>query len=123
MSLPGAAAYPSELSLPNRFLKHSFTTAKALTLRDIRRAYLEPAELERSVAVFLCCKASHLFPSFRTSRLEMLDEVEELELVLQHYAVTWGVKFFDNGEAYKANWNEWGLQQQTAASSTSDEEE
>ena len=32
--------------------------------------------------------------------LEMLDEVEELELVLDHYAVTWGVTVENTG---------WGL--------------
>lgn len=40
---------------------------------------------------------SHLQPeakltttSCRISKLEMLDEIEELELVLSHYAVSWG---------------------------------
>jgi hypothetical protein len=28
----------------------------------------------------------------RISKLEFLDEVEELELVLDHYCVAWGVK-------------------------------
>jgi len=51
----------------------------------------------------------------------MLDEVEELELVLQHYAITWGVKVFGNEESlYKANWNEWGLKPKISASSYSD---
>jgi [phosphatase 2A protein]-leucine-carboxy methyltransferase len=43
-----------------------------VTLRDIRRRYLDAAEVER------------------VSQLELLDEVEELELVLSHYAVSWG---------------------------------
>lgn len=30
--------------------------------------------------------------SGRISKLEFLDEVEELELVLDHYCVAWGVK-------------------------------
>jgi [phosphatase 2A protein]-leucine-carboxy methyltransferase len=38
----------------------------------------------------------------------MLDEVEELELVLEHYAVTWGVKLFDDG-SNSAVWNRWGM--------------
>ena len=39
----------------------------------------------------------------------MLDELEELELVLQHYAITWGLKTFPKGEGLRANWGEWGL--------------
>lgn len=37
----------------------------------------------------------------------MLDEVEELELVLEHYAVTWGLKIFNSGMS--AAWMDWGL--------------
>ena len=51
MLLPGAEPYPTKASLPTRFLKHGFTAAKALTLREIRRSYVHPAEQERSVAV------------------------------------------------------------------------
>ena len=42
----------------------------------------------------------------------MLDEVEELELVLDHYAVTWGLKLFKSieDEGAKASWTSWGLQ-------------
>ena len=39
----------------------------------------------------------------------MLDEIEELELVLQHYAVTWGVKLFPSADPYGAPWNDWGV--------------
>lgn len=41
----------------------------------------------------------------------MLDEIEELELVLDHYAVTWGVKLFNPAiEAdARAHWTSWGL--------------
>ena len=46
----------------------------------------------------------------------MLDEVEELELVLEHYAIAWGVKLPDGeggeggeGRALKAPWESWGL--------------
>jgi [phosphatase 2A protein]-leucine-carboxy methyltransferase len=41
----------------------------------------------------------------------MLDEVEELNLVLQHYAITWGVKLSDveGGASQMAGWAEWGL--------------
>ncbi|KAI0724714.1 leucine carboxyl methyltransferase [Fomitopsis betulina] len=92
VSLPGVDPYPTKASLPPRFLKHGFTAAKALTLRDIRRLYIDPAERER------------------ISHLEMLDEIEELELVLEHYAITWGVKIPANGGALKADWAGWDLE-------------
>jgi [phosphatase 2A protein]-leucine-carboxy methyltransferase len=49
-----------------------------------------------------------VFPSI--SSLEMLDEVEELDLVLAHYAVTWGLKF-PSGQRLgsPSKWVEWGL--------------
>lgn len=37
----------------------------------------------------------------------MLDELEELDLVLQHYAITWGIKIF--GTDASAPWSEWGI--------------
>ena len=51
-----------------------------------------------------CC------PTPSISSLEMLDEVEELDLVLAHYAVTWGLKL-PNGQqpGSPSNWIEWGL--------------
>jgi len=42
------------------------------------------------------------------SSLEMLDEVEELDLVLAHYAVTWGLKL-PTGQQLNSKWIEWGL--------------
>ena len=48
--------------------------------------------------------------SCRISYLEMLDEIEELELVLEHYAITWGVKLPANGGALKADWASWDLE-------------
>ena len=44
----------------------------------------------------------------RISSLEMLDEVEELDLVLAHYAVTWGLKL-PTGQKPSSKWIEWGL--------------
>lgn len=38
----------------------------------------------------------------------MLDEIEELDLVLQHYAITWGAKFADAAEL-EAQWSQWGM--------------
>jgi [phosphatase 2A protein]-leucine-carboxy methyltransferase len=40
----------------------------------------------------------------------MLDEVEELDLVLEHYAITWGLKLFSSGTSnMRATWGQWGL--------------
>lgn len=108
VSLPGVDPYPTKASLPPRFLKHGFTAAKALTLRDIRRLYIDPAERERSVAIRSVPPFVHI--PFRISHLEMLDEIEELELVLEHYAITWGVKIPANGGALKADWAGWDLE-------------
>ena len=53
--------------------------------------------------------AAHVAPN-SISSLEMLDEVEELDLVLAHYAVTWGLKL-PTGRALNSSsrWIEWGL--------------
>ncbi|KAI0368987.1 leucine carboxyl methyltransferase [Pilatotrama ljubarskyi] len=91
VTLPGAEPYPTFASLPNRFLQHGWEVAKALTLKDIRREYIGPSELDR------------------ISQLEMLDEIEELELVLAHYAITWGIKLPANADELKAGWREWGI--------------
>ena len=40
----------------------------------------------------------------------MLDEVEELDLVLAHYAVTWGLKLPSGQQlSSPSKWVEWGL--------------
>jgi [phosphatase 2A protein]-leucine-carboxy methyltransferase len=38
----------------------------------------------------------------------MLDEIEELNLVLEHYAITWGLKVTSRA-ATVSPWSEWGL--------------
>ena len=78
VTLPGAEAQPDIVSLSRRFLGLGFTSAQALTLREIRSKYIGPEERQR------------------LSQLEMLDEVEELELVLDHYAISWGIRFPEN---------------------------
>ena len=88
VSLPGAEPHPDLGSLSRRFFDLGLTTAQAVTLREIRRRYIEPQELQR------------------LSQLEMLDEVEELELVLDHYAISWGVKF---PEGWAHEGGAWGL--------------
>ncbi|KAL1756640.1 S-adenosyl-L-methionine-dependent methyltransferase [Schizophyllum commune] len=92
VSLPGADPYPTFASLPSRFSHHGFQHAHALTLKDIRQQYIEDEELER------------------ISHLEMLDEIEELELVLAHYAITWGVR--TPGPPSPA-WAGWGLKKRS----------
>ncbi|KAJ8696982.1 carboxy methyl transferase for protein phosphatase 2A [Pleurotus ostreatus] len=96
VSLPGAEPYPTMQSLPKRFLQHGFRASHALSLRELRASHLGTTELER------------------ISKLEMLDEVEELELVLEHYAITWGAWIDGTGET-KADWAGWGLNQAVAA--------
>ena len=56
---------------------------------------------------------AHVLPP-SISSLEMLDEVEELDLVLAHYAVTWGLKL-PTGQQLDSpsKWIEWGLKAPT----------
>ena len=55
VSLPGAEPYPTLESLPSRLTQHGWQLARALTLKDIRREFIAPAELERYVPCCLCC--------------------------------------------------------------------
>ena len=73
VTLVGAEPFITLDALKKRFYDVGFVHADAITLRDIRRWYVDETEVER------------------VSQLELLDEVEELELVLSHYAVSWGV--------------------------------
>ncbi|KAF9222491.1 hypothetical protein BS17DRAFT_192705 [Gyrodon lividus] len=52
---------------------------------------------------------------YSISSLEMLDEVEELNLVLEHYAITWGAKTFMPSETSRSSWGQWGLKVLPAA--------
>lgn len=46
----------------------------------------------------------------------MLDEIEELDLVLEHYAITWGVQIpLGHPEDTKKRWREWGLKQKAVS--------
>jgi len=90
IDLPGAEPYQTASSLTNRFEALGFSQATARTLKEIRNSYIAEGELSR------------------ISQLEMLDEVEELDLVLAHYAVTWGVKF-PTGYPHEQSWKQWDL--------------
>lgn len=72
IELPGVDSFPTLGSQTARFSDNGMAQAKARTLKDIRRENIPDSELQR------------------ISRLEHLDEIEELELVLAHYAITWG---------------------------------
>jgi len=93
VTLIGAEPFTTLDALKKRFYGVNFTQANAITLRDIRGGYLDRAEMDR------------------VSQLELLDEVEELELVLSHYAVSWGV----------TRKMEWGLKKQMSTSQQEEE--
>jgi [phosphatase 2A protein]-leucine-carboxy methyltransferase len=46
---------------------------------------------------------------YRMSRLELLDETEELDLVLAHYAISWGL-LLPASDSH-GDWGRWGLTQ------------
>ncbi|QRW12607.1 leucine carboxyl methyltransferase [Ceratobasidium sp. AG-Ba] len=98
LELPGADAFPTLDSQTSRFSTNGITHAKGRTLKDIRRENVSDLELQR------------------ISRLEHLDEIEELELVLAHYAITWG---YSNGETARSvggrgSLEDWGLPARSA---------
>ncbi|KAL9712059.1 carboxy methyl transferase for protein phosphatase 2A [Leucoagaricus gongylophorus] len=91
VSIPGAEQLTSIDSLISRILEAGFHDGHALTLKEIRRSYIEPEELAR------------------ISKLEFLDETEELDLVLAHYAISWGS--FVSSSADRRAWSDWGLKE------------
>ncbi|WWD16185.1 hypothetical protein CI109_100610 [Kwoniella shandongensis] len=85
LSIPGSIPFTTPQSQADRFLaSHSdsgsgstpsrFTEAGAKTLWQVREECIDPNELHR------------------ISKLEFLDEIEELRLVLEHYVIAWGTK-------------------------------
>jgi len=90
VSLPGAAPYPTIESLRGRFDRYGFAFSHALTLNEVGEKYIDEVELQR------------------LSRLELLDELEELNLLLEHYAITWGAKTFMPTDK-SSLWQQWGL--------------
>ncbi|KAJ2928657.1 hypothetical protein H1R20_g8458, partial [Candolleomyces eurysporus] len=94
VTLPGAEPFNTLESLSERLTGVGFTAARALTLKEIRRAYVEESELNR------------------ISKLELLDETEELDLLLDHYAISWGLYLSDLTSS--ATWGRWGLKQKRA---------
>ncbi|KAG8876648.1 carboxy methyl transferase for protein phosphatase 2A [Tulasnella sp. 331] len=70
VELPGA--YPTLESHQQRFLSLGFASAEGITLKNVRTSHISSSERER------------------ISHLEWLDELEEMELVLRHYIISWG---------------------------------
>ncbi|KAF8520281.1 leucine carboxyl methyltransferase [Hysterangium stoloniferum] len=77
VTLPGVDAYPTLEAQCHRLTANGFTYGRSLSLKTIRSQYIDPGELSR------------------IAKLEFLDELEELELVLNHYAISWGTKGFN----------------------------
>jgi hypothetical protein len=72
LSLPSASSTPSLSSLSTRLLSAGFNLAYNLSLREIRDSVIPIDEIAR------------------VNGIEQLDEVEELNLVLEHYAISYG---------------------------------
>jgi len=85
VELPGVEA--SIDSEQERFIKAGYTSTRALTLKEIRASQTPSSELER------------------IAMLELLDEIEELELVLNHYTVAcaWATR-----PTKRVSWTNWG---------------
>lgn len=65
--------------------------ATAVSLKSIRTDYTPEGEHQRWVTSTPIPFASFLDAS-RIAKLELVDEYEELDLVLAHYALAWGLK-------------------------------
>ncbi|WVQ78489.1 hypothetical protein IAT38_000575 [Cryptococcus sp. DSM 104549] len=80
LEIPGSAPFSTPQSQAERFLapelgeSGKFDKAGARTLWQVREEVIAPEELQR------------------ISKLEILDEIEELRLVLGHYVIAWGSK-------------------------------
>ncbi|KAI0263837.1 S-adenosyl-L-methionine-dependent methyltransferase [Gloeopeniophorella convolvens] len=104
VELPGAEPYADVEALRARFTRElGWARGRAVTLREVRARYVAPRERARLAG------------------LEMLDEVEELELVLAHYAVSWGVREAPDGAG--AGLGAWELDEADEAEGGEDGEE
>ncbi|PVF96733.1 leucine carboxyl methyltransferase [Serendipita vermifera] len=92
VELPGAEAFPDLASIRQRFVNTGYHKGEALPLSTIRNEYVSLEETQR------------------IAKLELVDEYEELELVLAHYALAWGSKVDPaNPPALSEAFNNWGL--------------
>ncbi|KAF9030674.1 leucine carboxyl methyltransferase [Hymenopellis radicata] len=91
VDLPGAVPYPTQESLPTRFLDVGFTAADALSLRDIRLQYISHTE---NINVGVPRRGRGVEPR------------------LQHYAITWGLSLPKS--KHQSSWGTWGLKKQSS---------
>jgi len=92
VELPGADAFPNLPSVEARFTSNGFDVATAVSLKSIRTDYTPEGELQR------------------IAKLELVDEYEELDLVLAHYALAWGLKLDKSSDpSLQRDLGVWGL--------------
>jgi len=92
VELPGAEAFPNLPSVEARFTSNGFDKATAVSLKTIRTDYTPEGELQR------------------IAKLELVDEYEELDLVLAHYALAWGIKMDESSDqSLQRDLGVWGL--------------
>ncbi|CBN79666.1 conserved unknown protein [Ectocarpus siliculosus] len=72
--LPGLEPYPSLLSQEERFKKSGWDSANAIDMLQVFQELLDPAEVRRA------------------SKIEILDEIEEWELIMHHYCLVVAAK-------------------------------
>ncbi|SCZ89094.1 BZ3500_MvSof-1268-A1-R1_Chr1-1g00951 [Microbotryum saponariae] len=80
--LPAASSTPTLESLNTRLKENGFAQAESRTIEQIRRDVIPQEEIQR------------------VNKLEQIDEVEELNLVLGHYAITMGNVRGDEGVGF-----------------------
>ncbi|KZS87292.1 leucine carboxyl methyltransferase [Sistotremastrum niveocremeum HHB9708] len=92
IEIPGVEESSALEAQLQRLFNGGIQSAQAMTLRTVRQKCISEEELSR------------------ISRLEMLDEVEELDLVLSHYVLTWGYSL-PNGvtDEEREHWKAWEL--------------
>jgi len=92
VQLLGVDTYPTLEAQNERYLQHHYTRSRSITLKVVRSHYIPISE------------------QHRIASLEMLDEIEELDLVLDHYVLSWAVRVapdIDDETFYRAV--HWGL--------------
>lgn len=103
VELPGAEAFPDLDAIKGRFLSTGYQVANALTLGTIRTSYITTEEQQR------------------ISKLELVDEYEELNVVLAHYALAWGSKVGSSTNVQLTrDFEAWSLHQPNEANQSED---
>ncbi|KAL7414340.1 leucine carboxyl methyltransferase 1 [Mrakia frigida] len=93
ISLPSASLYPDLSSQPLRFSRNGYSSGSGVSnINQIRSETISTEEKER------------------TSKLEMLDEIEEMELLFAHYFISWGWRASrGQGSSSESTEDSWGL--------------